>query len=365
MAGINTKGEYPEKISSYLKEKIQIILEEYGEDSFEYRALALQYIKQKDENIQTEENNRRHWEADVVTKLENTDILHGMERLYNRTLVIEPTMICASHCRYCLRGNYDVFTVNKSDLCSVAKYCGTVGKSTGLNEVLITGGDPLIAPDLLNYLIDCLIEYADNIRIIRIATRLITHDPQRIGNTFFNILKNSSKNLRFEIATQINHSVEFFPETIEVIEKIRETNTPIYAQNVLLKGVNDDKEELLKLYNTMRYYDVEPHYLFHCVPIKGMHHLRTTVQRGIELTEELVNSGKLSGRGKPMYTLMTDIGKVTLYDGVISDKKDGYLHIRTKYKYADRLKWNPSWVLPETAYVDDNGYIGIRYLDGH
>jgi hypothetical protein len=28
------------------------------------------------------------------------------------------------------------------------------------------------------------------------------------------------------------------------------------------------------------------------------------------------------------------------------------------------MKWNPDWQLPETAIVDENGYLRVWYLDG-
>ncbi len=366
MAGISRNGDFPEKVSKFLKEKIDSVAVTYGMDSQEYRALALQYLKHPEEGQKSEENNNRHWEADlqVDTVDENTLILHGMERLYNKSIVVEPTMICSAHCRYCLRGNYDIFTLSEEELLNIAKYCGTVGAHSGLEEILITGGDPLIVPQRLDYFIESLIEHASNIKIIRIATRLITHDPGRIGDSFYNILRKKSDELRFEVATQINHAVELFPETIEVIRKIKELGAAIYSQNVLLKGVNDDIESLITLYNAMRKYDIEPHYLFHCVPMKGMHHFRTSVEKGLYLVKEMVNSGRMSGRSKPMYALMTDVGKVTLYEGTIIGKKDGHLELKTNYSYEDRMKWNPSWKLPSTAYVDDSGNIVIRYLDG-
>lgn len=365
MAGITRNGDFPEKISKFLRSKIEETAATYGYDSQEYTALARQYLKRTEEGVQGEEYNVRHWEADL--KVEDRDssvILHGMERLYNKSIVVEPTMICSSHCRYCLRSNYDIFTLNEEELLNIAVYCGTVGAESGLEEILITGGDPLMVPKRLNYFIESIIEHAPNIKIIRIATRLITHDPNRIGDSFYNILRKKNTGLRFEIATQINHVVEFFPETIEVIRKIKDFGVDIYSQNVLLKGINDDIKSLIALYNNMRLRDINPYYLFHCVPMRGLHHFRTSVKKGLQLITKMVNSGHISGRAKPMYALMTDVGKVILYDGTIIGKKDGYIELNTQYKYEERMKWNPSWKLPKTAYVNKNGYIVVRYLDG-
>jgi lysine 2,3-aminomutase len=172
--------------------------------------------------------------------------------------------------------------------------------------------------------------------------------------------------VRFEIATQINHPVDLFPETIEVFGNFQAMGISIYSQNVLIKNVNDNIGTLVSLYNKMRENGIEAHYLFHCVPMRGIHHYRTTVAKGLRLAKELTNSGLISGRVKPMYALMTDIGKITLYDGTIlrKDEKRNMILLKSSYKYEDRMKNNPDWQIPKTAEVDDDGYLRIWYLDG-
>lgn len=365
MAGINTKEIFKERISSFLKTKMAEILDNKGFEAEEYQALYRQYVKTDIENNAEAENNLRHWEADLSISEETNLITHGLERLYDQSLVIEPTMACAAHCRYCLRGNYNIFTLSEEELLRIAKYCGNSEEKNKVSEVLISGGDPLFAPHRLDYLISSLIKHAPNIKRVRIATRLPQHDPMRIDNNIYEIFRKYKSDVRIELATQTNNAIEFFPETVAVFEKIRDMGIPIYSQNVLLKGVNDNLSSLVNLYRKMREIGIESHYLFHSVPMKGMHHLRTSVKRGIELAKELTNSGLISGRSKPMFALMTDIGKITLYDGTILQKNnDNRLLIQSQYKLEDRLTWNPDWQLPETAEVDEAGYLRVWYLDG-
>ncbi len=362
MAGEKQQREFIEKISPFLREKIEEIKIKKGENSEDYQALYLQYAISGKEKEQSTEKNVRHWEADVDIESH----IHGIERLYSKSVVIEPTMVCAAHCRYCLRANYDIFTLKEDELINIAKFCGSDNTKRQVNEVLITGGDPLIVPKRLNYLVEVLIEYAPNIKIIRIATRLPHHDPSRIDNNVFEIFKKHKDKVDFELATQINHPAELFPETIEIFDKFRKMGVPIYSQNILLKGINDNIKTLVCLYNKIREIGIEPHYLFHCVPMRGMHHFRTTVEKGLRLARELTNSGKISGRIKPMYALMTDIGKITLYEGTIleKNKERNEIFVQSAYKYEDRLKNNTNWKLPKTAEIDENGYLRTWYLDG-
>lgn len=356
------KGIFPEKITPFLRDKLEYLRSIYGKDSDRYKGLARQYLKSPEEGLESMEDSRKHYEAGVhVTSSEGE--LPGLERLYGKCLVIEPTLICLAHCRYCLRSNYNKHTLTERQLVEVAKYCGNEENAIHLNEVLITGGDPLIIPHRIEYLLNALLEHAPNIKLVRLATRITAQDPDRIDQNVIGLFKNKPS-LRFELATQINHPVEFFPEVVEAFKKISELGVKIYSQNVLLKGVNDNIDTLVELYNRMRENNIEAHYLFHCVPLQGIHHMRTSVERGIKLAKELVCSGKISGRAKPMFAAMTDIGKITFYEDVIRDTENGRILLQSNYKYKDRISWNPSWHLPKSAEVDEDGYIRVWYVDG-
>jgi lysine 2,3-aminomutase len=206
-------------------------------------------------------------------------------------------------------------------------------------------------------------QYAPNIRIVRIATRIPLHDPGRVDGEVLKLFEGKSP-LRLELATQINHRVELFPEVIEAFRKIMDRGVAVYAQNVLLRGVNDNLEALVDLYDVSREIGIEAHYLFHCVPLKGVGHLRTTLQEAIDLAKGLTCSGRISGRAKPLLAVMTDIGKIVLYDGVILERDNRHILLQSSYRLEDRRRWNPGWQLPKTAEVDRQGYLRVWYLDG-
>ena len=58
------------------------------------------------------------------------------------------------------------------------------------------------------------------------------------------------------------------------------------------------------------------------------------------------------------------IVEITLYDGSIVARRDGYVLLQSHYELQERLSWNPTWQLPERAEVDDNGRLRVWYLDG-
>ncbi len=100
--------------------------------------------------------------------------------------------------------------------------------------------------------------------------------------------------------------------------------------------------------------------------MQGMTHHRTSVKRGLNISEQLINSGIISGRAKPMYTLMTDLGKITLLPNTILDRNDkNEILIQSRYTIDDFKYRNPSWELPKSAFIDGNGYLRVWYSDGN
>jgi len=357
------KLTWEEKISPFLMNKMKILKKEYGENSPEYLAIARQYLNDtREREVDYKAERSRHYEADLIVDQEG-ELISGLERLYLRVALIELTTICISHCRWCLRANYPQFTQKKEDVVRAATYFGNDQNKDDLREVLITGGDPFLLADLLEFTIDSIIKFAPNIKIIRIGSRLPVQDPERINEKLIHALRKRDE-LRIEVGTQINHPIELWEETRAAYRTIQEQGINFYNQQVLLRGINDNLDCLVQLYNSLRDLGIEAHYMFHCCPIRGMSHHRTSVEEGLELIKGLTSSGRISGRSKPMYTAMTDVGKVTLYEGVILDKRGDMILLQTKYLKEDRTRWNPSWKMPDSVNVDENGYLRVWYQDG-
>jgi lysine 2,3-aminomutase len=362
VAGL-TDGVFKEKISPFIREKLDELKQEFGTKDRRYQALALQYLRSPLEDVEMPEQNRRHYEAEMRIRLDGEEIV-GVERLYRRNIVVDLTMICAANCRYCLRGLYPQKTLTDHEIVEVARYCGHSQNARDLTEILVTGGDPFMIPVKLDFLVEAIEQHAPNIKTIRIGTRLPFQEPEKIDDRVVRIFERHP-DMVFEIGTQVGHSIEFFPETVEAIRKLQKLRIRFYAQNVLMKGINDDLRTLVELYDTLRELRIEPHYLFHCIPMKGLHHFRTTVRKGIDLVQGLTSCGEISGRAKPMFAAMTDVGKITFYEGTILKRdSEGWLHLQSRYRLKDRLKWNPAWKMPETASVDKRGMLQVKYLDG-
>ncbi len=354
---------FREKITPFLQGRLAALEKQFGRDSKEYEALSFQYVKSPLENETSENERMRHYQSEVHVEFEGKP-LKGVERLYRRTILIEPSTVCAAHCRWCLRGQYPLSSLKEEEVTNFARYCGSPAVRDDLREILITGGDPLMVPQRLAFIFAEVKKYAPNIEIFRIGTRVPVQDPARVDNELLDILR-SADPARVEIATHINHPMELMQETRQAYQSLYRVVFKIYDQTVLLKGVNDNVEILCQLYDDLRYLGIEAHYLFHCIPMRGMAHHRTSVQKGLDLISKITSSGAFSGRAKPMFTVMTDLGKITLYHGSILERNSQHeILIQSRYRIEDFKGRNPSWQLPPSSCEDKEGYLRVWYPDG-
>lgn len=350
-------GEFRQLLSPYLAAKLAELEAREGIAAPAYLAIARQYLKSPLENLIRPESRRRHYESEVELPFDGASLV-GVERLYRHTILIEPSTVCAAHCRWCLRGQYPVRTMGRDDITRAARYAGSVELSGDIREVLITGGDPLMVPPLLRFTIEALQTHAPNVRIVRIGSRVPFHDPERIDDALLEMFSRFA-GLRFEIGLNVNHPVEFWPESVEALERLRSAGVRLYNQHPLLKGVNDDLATLVGLYSLLREHDIEAHYLFHAIPLRGMDHHRTSVARGLKLANQLSACGEFSGRAKPRYAVLSDIGKIVLYHDTIQDTRpaDNALLLRSGFRLEDRQRWNPSWTPGDDVSVDSDGFL--------
>jgi lysine 2,3-aminomutase len=354
---------FAEKLSAHIQGQLELLESTQGASSRGHRALSLQYHKAPEEDVVSDLDRMRHYQAEVHIHFDGVP-LRGVERLYRRTLLIQPTMACVAHCRWCLRGQYPVFSLKPEEVTRVAQYCGSEGLRDELREVLVTGGDALISVRMLRHLLDSFKEHAPNIKIFRLGTRIPIQDPSRVDSELLELL-DSVKFAKIEIGTHINHPVELSADARRAYADLSSVVDAIYDQTVLLKGTNDDLETLSELFDELRYLGIEAHYLFHCIPMRGMSHHRTTVQAGLELAHGLTQSGLFSGRSKPLYTLMTDLGKISLLEGTILARNEkNEILLQSRYTIESFKQRNPSWELPAAAHEDENGFLRVWYPDG-
>lgn len=343
-------------VSSYTTTLLKRAESQHGSDSWQFQSISRQYFELP-HSAGGRAASRRHYEAEM-----GRSAPLGIERLYRRAVVVDLLTACASECVFCIRGLYDNRSLKPDDFGPVVDY---IASHAEIQEVLVTGGDPFVAPARLGQFLRRLDASCPAVTTVRIGTRMPVQDPRRC-EAVAAMLSDLRTRLRLEVGLQVNSPFELQDEARAALGAIQEAGAAIYSQNVLLKGVNDSANILIDLYDALRGLGVEPHYLFHAVPMVGTDHLRTSIRRSLRIIADVSASGYLSGRAKPRFALMTAVGKVTPYHGVLEglDSRSGEITVHTSFRLADRKTWNPGYVLPTSASVGVDGLISVRYLDG-
>ncbi|MBC7742157.1 MAG: KamA family radical SAM protein [Bdellovibrionaceae bacterium] len=228
---------------------------------------------------------------------------------YSDRVLFLITDVCSVYCRYCTRKHFtgaDQAFIQQSEYESAINY---IKKTTGLREVILSGGDPLTISDahLDRVLTD--LRKIDHVEIIRIGTRMPVVAPMRITQSLVNIIRKAKPVF---LMTHFNHPRELTAEAAEAVEKFVDHGIPVMNQMVLLNGVNNHAAIVQALSRRLLYLRAKPYYMFQCDPSIGTDYLRTTLENSLEIQKELW--GHLSGLALPQLSVdIPDGGGKTYY----------------------------------------------------
>ena len=250
---------------------------------------------------------------DTSGERENTK-MHGLQHKYAQTALILATNRCATYCRHCFRKRL-VGLPNQEVIRRFEMATRYIRAHEEIDNVLITGGDPLILPTRV---IERMLEMLTDIKhlnFIRFGSRVPVTFPERIveDEEFLDMLKVYSLNdRRCYVVTQFNHPREITSQSIEAVDRLIGSGVPVNNQTVLLKGVNDDPETMAKLQNKLIGIGVNPYYIFQCRPVKRVkHHFQVPLYRGYEIIEGAKR--KLNGHSKRFKYIMSHrTGKIEI-----------------------------------------------------
>jgi lysine 2,3-aminomutase len=236
------------------------------------------------------------------------------------------TGFCAVYCRYCTRSRLvGDASQYKSEMKAWQDGFDYIRKNPEIRDVLITGGDPLtLSDEKLDFILK-EIRSIPHVEFIRIGTKVPFALPQRITKELCAVLK---KYHPLYLSLHVIHPREVTPESREACMRLADAGLPLGSQTVLLKGINDKVEILKSLMHELLKIRVKPYYLFHCDPVSGSGHLRTSVKKGLEMIEGL--RGHTTGYAVPHYALdmAGSGGKVTLVPESIISAENRILKIK-------------------------------------
>ncbi len=267
-------------------------------------------------------------EVDPVGDISFRKTARVIHKYPNRAILLVSDT-CPVYCRHCTRkfhttdseGTYWGEGYQSSLAADIEYLCD----HSEIDDVLLTGGDPLSLSDLsLQRILEAL-RTVPHLNIIRIGSRFPVLLPYRITDELCAMLA------RFHplwLNTHFNHPKEITADSAAAVDRLMRHGIPVQNQSVLLKGVNDDPEIIRALNKKLLSIRVRPYYLYHCDNVKGVSHFRTTLKKGREIMESL--GGFETGFSVPQYVITTRIGKIPLASEAL-EEKDGKL-LATNYR---------------------------------
>ena len=216
---------------------------------------------------------------------------------------------CPVYCRHCTRKrkvSNPTTTASRNQIESGLAY---IAATPAVRDVLLSGGDPLSLSDKrLDEILGRLLEI-EHVDLVRIGTRNPVTLPQRITPELARIL---SKHRPVYVHTHFNHPRECTPEAARALGLLADAGCVLGNQMVLLRGVNDDPECVETLNRWLLRHRCRPYYIFQCDMAQGITHLRTPLEKGIEIIDRL--RGHVSGMAVPHFVvdLPGGGGKVSL-----------------------------------------------------
>ncbi len=264
----------------------------------------------------------------------------GLVHRYPDRVLFLVTDRCASYCRYCTRSRV-VSGVGEQELHTdheaAFRY---LEKHTEVRDVLLSGGDPLLFSDAKLEAILSRLRAIPHIEFLRIGSRVPIFLPQRITPELCRLLQRYHP---LWLSIHTNHPRELTTEVREALGRLADHGVPLGNQSVLLRGVNDDAEVMKSLVHKLLMCRVRPYYLYQCDLIQGSSHLRTSVQAGVDIIEQL--RGHTTGYAVPQFVIDAPGG-----GGKVPVNPD-YVLLRDEQRTLIRNFEGRSFEYPEPAMV--------------
>ncbi|MDF2181740.1 EF-P beta-lysylation protein EpmB [Neptuniibacter sp. CAU 1671] len=208
----------------------------------------------------------------------------GLIHKYKGRVLLVLTGACAINCRYCFRRHfpYQDNRLGPEQWQQILEY---IRADNTIHEVIFSGGDPLATPDSRFFRLLDDLEKIPHLKRLRIHSRLPIMIPQRITDTFCRRLRDSRLNTVMVI--HANHANELDTEVAAALQLLRDQQITLLNQAVLLKGVNDSLEALVKLCERVFELGVLPYYLFTLDRVAGAAHFEVAEHEAQQLLGQL------------------------------------------------------------------------------
>ncbi|WP_297196562.1 EF-P beta-lysylation protein EpmB [uncultured Pluralibacter sp.] len=216
---------------------------------------------------------------------EQHSVVPGLLHKYRNRALLLVKGGCAVNCRYCFRRHFP-YAENQGNKRNWQAALDYIAERPELDEIIFSGGDPLMAKDSeLSWLMDAL-EAIPHIKRLRIHSRLPIVIPARITEELAGRFARSS--LQLILVNHINHAREIDDAFRRAMAMLKRSGVTLLNQSVLLRGVNDSAQALADLSNALFDAGVMPYYLHVLDKVQGAAHFMVSDDEARSIMRELL-----------------------------------------------------------------------------
>ena len=184
-----------------------------------------------------------------------------------------------------------------------------IEKTPEIQDVVVSGGDSYyLLPENLKFLGERLLSMP-NIKRFRFATKGLAVCPSRIayptdGWTQALVeLSDKGRSIGKEVAihTHFNHPNEITWVTELAAHRLFQYGVMVRNQTVLLKGVNDTVDTMLRLIRELADLNIKPYYVYQSDMVPGVEDLRTPLSTILHLEKRI--RGSIAGFMTPQFVV--------------------------------------------------------------
>ena len=244
----------------------------------------------------------------------------GLTHRYPDRALLYVSHNCPVYCRHCTRKRKVADPTTAASRTQLKAGIDYIARTESVRDVIISGGDPLtLSDEKLDELLSALKEI-DHLDAVRLGTRNPVTLPQRITDELAEIL---ARHAPIYVHTHFNHPDEVSEESARALRKLLKAGCVLGNQMVLLKGINDDPDTVLRLNRLLLRQGCRPYYMLQCDMAEGITHFRTPLKTGLEIMDHL--RGRIGGMAVPDFVvdLPDGGGKIELVPDYLVAREPG------------------------------------------
>lgn len=247
---------------------------------------------------------------------DNWELDHEMkspicQHKYDNRVILRIANTCNAYCQFCFEALRTIEVKSSKATTKQDSWQRTldyIGSASGLEEVIFSGGEPLIVADakIERYLADVRQVRPDI--LLRVHSRILSFNPFRVTGELVEALDRHGVNA---FGIHICHPAEITDDFVQSLRKIQSAVPITFANIPLLRNVNDNYETLTELFLSLYRVGIVPYYLYHYMPLSpGSAEYSSSIRSIIEIMKRIKR--RKSNIAVPEYVLPHRKGKFTV-----------------------------------------------------